>query len=326
MDLRSKFIVVSLSVVAATAIGTFAIFRYIQGDMLMAALDSSIAALFAALGFYTYWSGKIDFVRYLAVVVSVVSTLVTTWVSPDTGSYWLYVTTLAIYYLLSSYIYALSISSGLLVATVVVLLFTGEESHVSIISYMVTTIVINVIAFLFAFNNDRFQKQLEILTVTDALTELGNRRAFMDKVGDMVDLYRRLHLPACLLYLDVDSFKRINDLYGHEEGDRILINIADCLTTTLRKTDSIYRLGGDEFVILVEGTNQEQAALLAEKVRYNVEQLQLSSGENISVSIGGSEVTKADSGKSWTSRADKALYQAKNAGKNKVAFIAANDY
>ena len=319
MVLRSKF-VVALGVVSTCAISAFAVYRFLKGDMLLSAIDGTLAFLFALITAYTYATQKVDKVRYIAIILAFLGTLLAIYTSPDSGGYWVYVTTLAISYLLPSYIYAIRTSMTLLIIVLGLVILNSTHSHINLIPFTVTTLVINFFAYLFAYNNEKSQIEIQKLTITDPLTGIGNRRAFNEKVVGVANLYQRLDLPACLLFIDVDSFKQINDQYGHAEGDKVLIAIADCLTATLRKTDHIYRLGGDEFVILVEGTTQEQTSIPAEKVRVNIEKLTLSCGKTITISMGGAEICKQDTGESWTQRADEALYEAKSNGKNKVVF------
>jgi diguanylate cyclase (GGDEF)-like protein len=124
--------------------------------------------------------------------------------------------------------------------------------------------------------------------------------------------------------LDVDNFKYINDTYGHKIGDTILINLAQALQTHSRKTDIVCRYGGEEFIILLPNTNIHGAKSLADKIRAHIEECSLDINKEtkvkFTVSVGVSQVD-ADKEKNFESaikRADDALYEAKETGKNKV--------
>lgn len=323
MVFNSRWVVQVLCIVVVIPFAGAAISRMVDGNVLLAAYNGAVALIFAGLAVYVHVTHNVTHVRYFSAFAIFATSIVGLLISPVTGVYWYYVAALGLYYAFPSYIHAAFVNAALY-ALVLFIVFVVAEAPLPLISFATAGLAINALALMFAYNNAKFQQQLQTLSITDSLTGLGNRRAFMDKVGNVVNLYQRIHLPACLLYLDVDAFKKVNDVYGHAEGDRVLVDISQCLTQTLRKTDNVFRLGGDEFVILVEGTNQEQAKILAEKIRVEIAKLNHVCGAQVSISIGGAEVVKSDTGKSWTNRADEALYQAKKGGKNQSVFISAN--
>lgn len=308
----------TLSIVASLTIATFAAYRFLTGDMPLFALDVTLSICFILIALFTYKTGNTTKARQIAVIVSVIGTVLTTYYSPESGRYWLYVTSLAIYYLLPSYIIASLISVLVLISTIAAYVFVGVDNTLEIIPFISTILVINAFAFLFSFNNDKYRKKLENLSSTDPLTNLANRRAFVDKADTAVRFHVKTKRPACLIFLDMDDFKGINDKHGHAEGDRVLQEFAECLQSNVRKTDSVFRLGGYEFVILLEESDEKAAEERAEQIRVDVAQIEICCGSTISVSIGGTGIKSSDSVDSWSSRADKALYKAKKLGKNNV--------
>ena len=165
-------------------------------------------------------------------------------------------------------------------------------------------------------------ENLEVLAATDSLTGLSNRRHFMEQGLAEFSRAMRTKLPFALLALDIDHFKRINDRYGHPLGDEVLKRFAAVASVQLRPTDHIGRVGGEEFVILLVDTNEEEAFLIAERIRRGVENIRIpvDGGEiGVTVSIGLSEFSP-DSGQLETllSRADESLYRAKQQGRNRV--------
>lgn len=160
--------------------------------------------------------------------------------------------------------------------------------------------------------------ELERLSVTDRLTGLYNR-LMLDKVLDEVILQKLNHSTNfALILLDIDKFKSINDTYGHPLGDKILIEIAQLLTEKARKVDVVGRWGGEEFLIICRNTEIEEAYQIAEKIRKSIELFSFTSIKQGTASFGVTAVRQRDSISQMISRADQALYRAKQSGRNRV--------
>lgn len=166
------------------------------------------------------------------------------------------------------------------------------------------------------------ERNLTALATTDSLTGLPNRRAFMASLEHALDLTQRTAGPACaVLMLDIDFFKQVNDTYGHPIGDVVLQEVATRIRTNLRQDDTAGRLGGEEFAVVLEAISPNDAINKANTIRERIAALPVSTaaGEiGVTVSIG---IAVAHSGLSATdvlSHADRALYQAKQNGRNRV--------
>jgi diguanylate cyclase (GGDEF)-like protein/PAS domain S-box-containing protein len=161
---------------------------------------------------------------------------------------------------------------------------------------------------------------------TDPLTNLYNRRFFTKQAGREYQHAKRYSLSMTLISIDIDHFKSINDQYGHPTGDQVLIKVAKQLQENLRQTDILARIGGEEFSILLPETSSQSAMIFAERIRENQSKL-IITGDwqgaiTLSVSIGVSSLLSSDVAfDDLFSRADKALYQAKNSGRNKVLYL-----
>ena len=120
--------------------------------------------------------------------------------------------------------------------------------------------------------------------------------------------------------IDIDHLKSFNERYGHAVGDLVLKNVAQAVEATIRLSDALYRFGGEEFVVVLNGTDRQGAELLAQRIRQNVEALVFAHPQGLSVtmSLGVASLTGRDSSKSLFERADNALYQAKQGGRNQV--------
>lgn len=167
--------------------------------------------------------------------------------------------------------------------------------------------------------------QLRNEATKDYLTGLMNRKAFFEHAEKVWSLAKRNHEPLCMLMLDIDLFKEINDTYGHNSGDRVLKGLAELFEHECRKEDLICRYGGEEFLILLESQPAKGAMEFANRIRQAVEVAEMDIGEGvkiqITVSIGlvAVECDEIPSMKEMISLADKVLYQAKTNGRNQVA-------
>ena len=158
-------------------------------------------------------------------------------------------------------------------------------------------------------------------TIKDDLTGAYNRRYFMSQASQHQSYQLRYKTPVSVMMLDLDHFKIINDTHGHRAGDISLIEFSNVCRQNLRNTDIFCRLGGEEFAISLPGLDLTHAMQTAEKIRQLIEQLTIEYNDvNISftVSIGVVEMQQQESLESGLNRADKALYSAKNSGRNKV--------
>ena len=166
------------------------------------------------------------------------------------------------------------------------------------------------------------QARLEHIANSDVLTQVGNRRFFME-MGQR-EYYRtvRYGQPLSLLMLDVDHFKKINDTYGHDIGDEALKALADICTATLRNSDIFARLGGEEFAAILPGSDINGAMILSERLREKVEQMVTETARGpikFTVSIGVTQQVEGDEGiEMILNRSDGGLYGAKANGRNKV--------
>ena len=166
--------------------------------------------------------------------------------------------------------------------------------------------------------------KLEKLALVDELTSLPNRRAFYSQGIKEINRAKRYATPLSLLMMDVDNFKNINDTYGHAVGDFALQSFARILTDNVREVDMVARLGGDEFSVLMPDTASKEATIMAERIRSAVEQgcCQLQDQViKVTVSIGTATYSKnAADLEAILKKADGFLYQAKNLGRNQVAY------
>ncbi len=161
-------------------------------------------------------------------------------------------------------------------------------------------------------------KKFETLASTDSLTGLYNRYKFSELyISSYTSMIQR-HNKMSLILLDIDFFKKVNDTYGHNRGDQVLIQISHTLLRTLRNIDIICRWGGEEFVAILPTAPLDIANMIAEKIRKSIEELEIDVVGKVNASFGVAEVKEGESMEDVVDRADKALYLAKDSGRNCV--------
>lgn len=186
-----------------------------------------------------------------------------------------------------------------------------------LICLVVTVIVISLVSLMLR----RYQRRISALATTDLLTELPNRRGFDLLANQAVQEVRRSPSALCALMLDLDNFKQLNDSHGHMAGDEVLRRFASDLRSTVRQSDIICRWGGEEFILLLKDTSTEQARELGEKIRQQTEQSSINFNGaqlRITTSIGLAQLHTDESLEQLITRADRALYRAKQGGRNRL--------
>ena len=169
--------------------------------------------------------------------------------------------------------------------------------------------------------NEQLKEKNEKLlksAITDELTGVYNRKFFEKRVVEEMEIADRANEHISLIIFDLDRFKLVNDNFGHQFGDEVLKRTTQIAGDLIRKTDFLNRVGGEEFAIILPNTNKTQAVLVAEKVRKALEDNKHFKVGQVTGSFGVAERMKAESLRSWYKRADNALYQAKNTGRNRV--------
>jgi len=168
----------------------------------------------------------------------------------------------------------------------------------------------------------RLEAELVRLARTDSLTGLNNRMYFMERGNDEFERYRRYGAPLCVMLMDIDHFKIINDTHGHHNGDKVLKKLAELCSNILRKTDVFGRIGGEEFAIVLAESSLEDGYGTAERIRQEVANTVVSAdGAEIrfTISIGVTNLRSEDQNLEKTiQRADTLMYEAKRTGRNKV--------
>ena len=190
---------------------------------------------------------------------------------------------------------------------------------------MLLSLSISLLVALLLYNDvslRRMKAQLEELSHTDALTGIRNRRFFMEAIPAHIARIIRHNAEAFILMMDLDEFKKTNDIHGHQVGDEVLKEVARRITATVRGYDLAARYGGEEFIVFVSEIDKQGVIRLAHRIKDAIaEPIQIGAlSLTITVSIGIAEVATANTLEASINFADRVLYKAKNTGRNKVVF------
>jgi diguanylate cyclase (GGDEF)-like protein len=220
-----------------------------------------------------------------------------------------------------------------LLGTAVIMALAGLDSFAivnSAIFIALAFMVSMMLARVFEATNRRafaLEQQLTAEARTDALTGLRNRRAMEEAAGAEVKRGARTGAALSVIICDIDHFKQVNDRYGHDVGDQVIRVVADVLKGIARESDALGRWGGEEFLAILPDTEENAAAMVAERMRLAVEAAKMPMDRRVTMSFGVAGLTPGGSDPArWQEavrRADDAMYRAKDAGRNRVMFAGA---
>ncbi|QCU90914.1 sensor domain-containing diguanylate cyclase [Thiomicrorhabdus sediminis] len=168
----------------------------------------------------------------------------------------------------------------------------------------------------------QLEQRNELLAKTDKLTGASNRHRGDEFLANATDYAHINDSPLSVLLFDIDFFKNINDEYGHQAGDKVLVHISDLMNRELRQTDLFVRWGGEEFLVIATHTDIDKATLLAERIRQKIDGDHYKNFSHLTVSCGVTQLKKNENTEHLIQRVDKALYQAKELGRNTVVTMA----
>ena len=191
----------------------------------------------------------------------------------------------------------------------------GSIFSILLIDFILVIIVILII-------NKNIRLNLEIVASTDTLTNIGNRNRYNEAIEIYLNLFKKYNKKIAYILLDIDFFKSINDNFGHDKGDDVLIKSTKVILTNIKKDDLFCRIGGEEFVIVSENINtKDELEKFANKIRTSVENFDFELERKVTISLGATFIQKDDTKHSLFKRADEALYISKNSGRNRVTIL-----
>lgn len=307
---------------ALIIIASFGFYKVAIGEFTIAFIDFFICLLLS-FAIRLIFIAKFTVEKKLTLVfLSAISILSIIYIQGTVAAvFWAFPMVTSIFFLLDSRL-ALPINILFIIASMSVAFL--NISLVELINLFFSLVLVCISGYIFSSRAEVYHQQLQELVDIDPLTKLKNRHSLKQELINEITLHNCDIHTSSLIILDLDHFKKINDVYGHTTGDKTLVSFANILKTTVRESDKVYRYGGEEFIIIAKNTKLEKAGKLAEHLRKTTENSIIIDGKSVTVSIGVAEVRKGDTTKSWIHRADDSLYKAKESSRNAV-FLAYSD-
>lgn len=318
-DSKNKFqrgMVYLFAILASLGIAPLCVIRYLNGQIINALVDLAIVTIALGSAIVTYRLGRatqltsnITAALYSAGAVAVAH------LNEPIFVFWLFPALLANFFLLNA---KAALVANLLAIIAILPIANRLETSTEFFAMISSLLICGSMAYTFALLTHKQQLLLQGYASQDALTLLGNRRAMDEEMRLSVEDYARNQIPATLIILDLDFFKMVNDKFGHTTGDGVLVELANLLTRRVRKTDRVFRFGGEEFVVLARNTSLADALVIAEQLRAQIETELKDPDGALTASFGCAQLHIDETSEDWFVRADKAVYQAKQQGRNCV--------
>ncbi len=301
---------------SAAIITPFAIYRFLNGKFYVGILDATLVIIIASMVAYGWKYGKTERTGKFLVVIGGIGALLSSEMLGVVGVFWMYVAIVANFFLTKN----LRFATIFTIIILILLAITGKsfDNSPQMWSFLATSSLISLLSYIIAKQYRIQHDRLQYLATVDPLTGAYNRRQMEQEMHFAVEEFARSKIPMSLLLMDIDHFKKINDAYGHERGDHVLSSFSNMVLDCTRHIDRFFRYGGEEFLVLVKSAGVEDAKQLAEKIRKSSEQTLSVPDGAITVSIGVAQIKSGESCEQWMARADAALYDAKNSGRNRV--------
>lgn len=313
--IRSAF---GVSAVSVLIMVPFGINNFFQDRPFSGITSLCVALLFAVNAALTYRGKYSLYLSLFAIVPALAIASITALISLNVvGSYWSYLCVFGIYYILPFH-YA-KYANMVFLAVVLVVAWISLEQIIAI-RFCMVLIGISIFIFISSKEITTAQSVLKKQVNTDSLTGALNRNSLYKCLKEAIDHYKQKDVLSTIFLIDIDHFKKINDNFGHDVGDQVLLDLTAEISAKLKSTDLLFRIGGEEFLVLMHDTNLIQGQREAEQIRLAMRNLPSAIGKQISVSIGISEVNKHSDCREWMKDADEKLYIAKRNGRNQIAY------
>lgn len=301
-------------------IGPMAVYRLLEGNFVVAIVDAIAVTGFATIAWLVYVKKSVRIASVCMALIAIVTAVITVNIRGDDQVIWMHPATVALFYLLKPK-EAVAVALAAIVAVLPVI-FNGRPGGESavVLSSLAVTISLSVA---FAALTSEQRRELRAISLVDALTDTGNRRALDLMLDTSIRDASAQGQSFYLIMLDIDHFKSVNDRYGHATGDAVLCEVADTIKANIRPSDSCFRAGGEEFVIVAAASEIDQIESLAERLRVAIAELKHTTSDgavelSVTASLGLAGYLDGESRDTLYRRADDALYEAKRKGRNRL--------
>ena len=305
----------TFSAFAAITISPFIYLRWLDGDMVMASIDAALMLATAIFFVFVYYTRKVNTAKLTLTIFLSIAIVTIVAIRGQSHLLWLYPSMIAFFYMLSAR------SAGIIcffaIMLIAVTLFP-TSSTLEFLTLNFSLFLTAVFSYVIFDNYSKTNSKLTLLASIDPLTSSGNRRALDLTLENILADQKRTASNVSLLLLDLDHFKKINDDYGHTNGDIVLVELVTLIKKHSRSMDALYRYGGEEFILLPLNINLAEAKRVAEKLCALIAESTFVDDIAVTVSIGVAKYRADETAEAWISRADAALYLAKDSGRNCV--------
>lgn len=302
-------ILLILSIVSVFGITPFIIIRFIENNIVAALIDLAIVSGILTLVGYAHYTKKprvISAVIALLVNIGVIAIIITNGIN---SMLWVYPVVAVTFFLVKPIEALILTLSNVAIIASIPNLFDVMPLN----SYFTTNLMLAACAFVYASFGNKQLALLAELNSTDPLTGALNRRALNDDTLAAISRAERYNSTYLLAFLDLDFFKKVNDEFGHAEGDRVLKQLVSITNSHIRESDKLYRFGGEEFVLIIPEIPPKEQVSFINKLRETIKnELKTPAGNSVTVSFGVAAWVPGTTVASWFKRADDAMYQAKN--------------
>ncbi|KXJ50414.1 MAG: diguanylate cyclase [Neptuniibacter sp. Phe_28] len=306
-----------LGSVAMFGILPFVAIRYAEGNTSAVIIDIMLILGIVALVGYAYYSKRIRLISAVTALFINVGVVIVVIANGFESFFWVY-PVFASTFILIKPIEALCLN---IIAGVSLIVLSDIFNTVSLASYVITITMLSMSTFVYASHSAKQFRLLETLNTVDPLTGAFNRRAMNTDIQAALANAERNGTQPLLAILDLDYFKKVNDQYGHGVGDQVLKDFVAITTSHIRNYDRLYRFGGEEFVLLIPGISDDQHTSFIDNLRTAIKkELTTPDGKGITVSFGVTPWQPKATIDTWLQRADEALYQAKEQGRDCAVF------
>ncbi len=314
-EIRLLFLVALLAFIF---VGSFAVYRFIEGNIKVAVADTLIVLTAAGAAFWARRTGNTFFPGLIVSILLSAGAVFVAFSLGFNGLLWFFPLITFMVHLVPPFL-------ALVMSVIVIFIPLVKElkaplsmfsSQTQLFSYLMTAITVMVFSVIFADRIRRHRKQLFDLASQDALTGLNNRRSLEQELQIAISKKKRYSIDYGLIIFDVDNFKDINDNHGHDQGDHLLREIAYQIRESVRLSDRAFRYGGDEFVIILPNTGFKGINAVCKKLLLRISSATNSVEGKVTISLGGAKLRENESAEGWFRRADRCLLQAKQQGKN----------
>jgi len=323
--LRGDFnlaLIVMFGVITALGITPFAIYRFVNGQPLIGTIDLVLVGVIAFGSIQSWRSGRTEGWAFFNAITYSIGCVAIAHLGGLSGLFWVYAVVVANFLLVRRW-RAVLLSAGAIVA--ITLTDATLSTFAEKTMFVSTAFIVSLFAYVFAWRSEMQHLELEAIALRDPLTGASNRRGMPAELDIAMANSIRQGKPLGLLVFDLDHFKRINDSFGHEAGDDVLVQVSNLVNRLTRKGDRFFRLGGEEFGLLVPGADAAALHEIAEKLRTSVEREIQCHQRVVTMSVGAAVFRAGETVSDWQARADAAMYRAKRSGRNRSVIDASSD-